>query len=55
MVTKFILPPAGLPNQGLKKSSMQNIGFLPGRTFSDKMCSFCELIGATEVILKIQL
>ena len=27
------VPPAGLSNQGLRKKSMQNIGFLPGENF----------------------
>ena len=39
----IIVPPTGLTNQGLRKNSIQNIGFLPGRNGFDKKCSFCEL------------
>jgi hypothetical protein len=42
---ELIVPPAGVPNQGLLKSTMQNIDYqeeLPQRCYS------CELLEATE-------
>jgi hypothetical protein len=32
MVVQLIMPPAGLPNKGLRKKALCKIGFLPGRT-----------------------
>ena len=53
MVTRIIVPPAGLPRE--TKKSLQNIGFCPRKTFSDQRCSVCELLGATVLILDMHM
>ena len=55
MLNSFIVPPAGQPNERLRLSSIQNVGFIPGKICSDKRDDFCKLQGATDVVFKIQL
>ena len=50
MVIKFIVSPAGLPNEGLKNSQSEK-----NWLYTRKRCYFCELLAATDITLKMKL